>query len=89
MQVEKYRPSHIRDIVGNVDAVARLQVVAQEGNMPNIILAVLVPFTFDAYIWFMLFSTLVLDCMWVTLPLVLPEAACQAWGLPSRVMVKF
>ena len=39
-QVEKYRPALIKDIVGNVDAVARLQVVAQEGNMPNIILAV-------------------------------------------------
>jgi replication factor C subunit 2/4 len=38
--VEKYRPTLIRDIVGNVDAVARLQVVAKEGNMPNIILAV-------------------------------------------------
>jgi len=39
-QVEKFRPTLIRDIVGNVDAVARLQVVAKEGNMPNIILAV-------------------------------------------------
>ncbi len=38
--MEKYRPTLIRDIVGNVDAVARLQVVAKEGNMPNIILAV-------------------------------------------------
>jgi len=28
------------EIVGNVDAVARLKVVAETGNMPNIILAV-------------------------------------------------
>lgn len=40
MQLEKYRPSQIKDIVGNAEAVARLQVIAQEGNMPNVILAV-------------------------------------------------
>jgi replication factor C subunit 2/4 len=38
--VEKYRPSIISDIVGNVEAVSRLQIIAEEGNMPNIILAV-------------------------------------------------
>ncbi|KAF8067401.1 RFC2 [Scenedesmus sp. PABB004] len=38
--VEKYRPALVRDIVGNVEAVARLQVIAEEGNMPNMILAV-------------------------------------------------
>lgn len=38
-QVEKYRPVRIRDIVGNVEAVSRLQVIAEEGNMPNMILA--------------------------------------------------
>ena len=38
--VEKYRPLRIRDIVGNDDAVARLQVIANEGNMPNLILSV-------------------------------------------------
>lgn len=37
--VEKYRPKDIRDVVGNVEAVSRLQVVAKEGNFPNIILA--------------------------------------------------
>ncbi|KAL4432809.1 hypothetical protein ABPG77_008135 [Micractinium sp. CCAP 211/92] len=37
--VEKYRPTRIKDIVGNVEAVSRLQVIADEGNMPNIILA--------------------------------------------------
>jgi hypothetical protein len=40
LQVEKYRPQYVRDVVGNVDAVARLQVIAEEGNMPNIILSV-------------------------------------------------
>lgn len=39
-QVEKYRPQLIRDIVGNKEAVGRLQVVAEEGNMPNLILSV-------------------------------------------------
>ena len=39
-QVEKYRPHLIKDIVGNVEAVARLQVIAEEGNLPNLILAV-------------------------------------------------
>ncbi|PRW18302.1 Replication factor C subunit 2 [Chlorella sorokiniana] len=37
--VEKYRPTRIKEIVGNVEAVSRLQVIAGEGNMPNIILA--------------------------------------------------
>jgi replication factor C subunit 2/4 len=37
--VEKYRPTRIRDIVGNVEAVRRLQVIAEEGNVPNMILS--------------------------------------------------
>ncbi|XP_021817376.1 replication factor C subunit 2 isoform X3 [Prunus avium] len=37
--VEKYRPSNVADIVGNEDAVSRLQVIARDGNMPNLILA--------------------------------------------------
>ncbi|CAN6480718.1 unnamed protein product [Victoria cruziana] len=37
--VEKYRPTRVADVVGNQDAVSRLQVIAREGNMPNIILA--------------------------------------------------
>ncbi|KAL3619319.1 Subunit of heteropentameric Replication factor C (RF-C) [Castilleja foliolosa] len=37
--VEKYRPSKVKDIVGNEDAVSRLQVIAHDGNMPNLILA--------------------------------------------------
>ncbi|KAH8940525.1 hypothetical protein BDL97_15G093600 [Sphagnum fallax] len=35
--VEKYRPHRVSDIVGNQDVVARLQVIAQGGNMPNLI----------------------------------------------------
>jgi hypothetical protein len=35
----------VKDVVGNVDAVSRLQVIAEEGNMPNIILSVcFIPF---------------------------------------------
>ncbi|XWS61819.1 hypothetical protein CRYUN_Cryun07bG0158000 [Craigia yunnanensis] len=37
--VEKYRPNKISDIVGNEDAVSRLQVIARDGNMPNLILS--------------------------------------------------
>ncbi len=39
-QIEKFRPPLIKDIVGNSEAVARLQVIAEEGNLPNLILAV-------------------------------------------------
>ncbi len=41
--VEKYRPKDIKDIVGNVETVSRLQIIASEGNMPNLILAVRLP----------------------------------------------
>lgn len=37
--VEKYRPHILDDIVGNEETVSRLQVVARDGNMPNIILS--------------------------------------------------
>mmetsp|Transcript_25076 Transcript_25076/g.63635 ORF Transcript_25076/g.63635 Transcript_25076/m.63635 type:complete len:353 (-) Transcript_25076:167-1225(-) len=37
--LEKYRPTEVKDIVGNEDTVARLAIIAQEGNMPNIILS--------------------------------------------------
>ena len=39
-QVEKYRPTKVNEIVGNREAVERLQVISEEGNLPNIILAV-------------------------------------------------
>ncbi|KAJ7559227.1 hypothetical protein O6H91_04G075100 [Diphasiastrum complanatum] len=35
--VEKYRPHKLSDVVGNQDAVSRLQVIARDGNMPNLI----------------------------------------------------
>ncbi|KNC81494.1 replication factor C subunit 2 [Sphaeroforma arctica JP610] len=37
--VEKHRPLVLTDIVGNEETVSRLQVIAQHGNVPNIILA--------------------------------------------------
>lgn len=37
--VEKYRPTRIDDIVGNKATATRLKTIAQEGNMPNIIIA--------------------------------------------------
>jgi len=37
--VEKYRPTLIKDIVGNEETVARLRVIAKEGNLPNIIIS--------------------------------------------------
>ncbi|CAI0414262.1 unnamed protein product [Linum tenue] len=37
--VEKYRPSKVADIVGNEDAISRLQVIATQGNLPNLILS--------------------------------------------------
>ena len=37
--IEKYRPTTFQDIVGNEDAVSRLAVFAEKGNLPNVILA--------------------------------------------------
>ena len=47
--VEKYRPNKVVDIVGNEDAVSRLQVIARDGNMPNLILSVSDLITFHFY----------------------------------------
>lgn len=49
--VEKYRPSRVADVVGNSDAVSRLEVIARDGNMPNLILSVsaISPNTFRAH----------------------------------------
>ena len=37
--VEKYRPRTLDELCGNVDAVSRLRLIAQDGNLPNIIFA--------------------------------------------------
>ena len=37
--VEKYRPRVLSDVVGNVETIERLKVIAQHGNMPNLIIA--------------------------------------------------
>lgn len=38
--VEKYRPLRLKDIVGNEETVSRLKVIAQEGNVPNVVISV-------------------------------------------------
>jgi DNA polymerase III delta prime subunit len=37
--VEKYRPNTLHEVVGNEETIKRLQVIANEGNMPNIIIS--------------------------------------------------
>lgn len=37
--VEKYRPVFLKDTVGNVESISRLEVIANEGNVPNIIVS--------------------------------------------------
>lgn len=38
-RVEKYRPKLLKDVVGNSETVERLEVIAHDGNVPNIIIA--------------------------------------------------
>ena len=38
--MEKYRPIYLKDIVGNEETISRLEVIAEQGNMPNIIISV-------------------------------------------------
>lgn len=40
LRVEKYRPQVLDDIVGNSDTVERLKVIAEDGNVPHIIISV-------------------------------------------------
>eukprot|EP00611_Tribonema_gayanum_P023223 TRINITY_DN4838_c0_g1_i3.p1 TRINITY_DN4838_c0_g1~~TRINITY_DN4838_c0_g1_i3.p1 ORF type:complete len:333 (+),score=90.31 TRINITY_DN4838_c0_g1_i3:1666-2664(+) len=37
--VEKYRPQTLDEVVGNEQTIERLKVIAQEGNLPNIIIS--------------------------------------------------
>jgi len=37
--VEKYRPKSLEDVVGNEETLMRLRAIAQDGNMPNLILS--------------------------------------------------
>lgn len=39
-RIEKFRPTTFQEIVGNEETVARLEVFAKQGNVPNIIIAV-------------------------------------------------
>lgn len=36
--VEAYRPRTLADVLGNEETVSRLQAIAQDGNLPNLIL---------------------------------------------------
>lgn len=36
--IERYRPQTLDDVVGNEDTLVRLRAIAQDGNMPNLIL---------------------------------------------------
>lgn len=36
--VEKYRPMLLQDVAGNIDSVNKLKAIAQQGNLPNLIL---------------------------------------------------
>jgi replication factor C subunit 2/4 len=37
--VEKYRPAHLSEIVGNSETIERLQVMARDGNMPHLLVS--------------------------------------------------
>jgi replication factor C subunit 2/4 len=36
--IEKYRPQLLTDVVGNEETLVRLQAIAKDGNLPNLIL---------------------------------------------------
>ncbi|KAI4152956.1 MAG: hypothetical protein L6R39_001703 [Caloplaca ligustica] len=37
--VEKYRPVYLNDVVGNVETIERLKIIAKDGNMPHMIIS--------------------------------------------------
>lgn len=53
-RIEKYRPTTFPEIVGNEETVARLEVFAKQGNVPNIIIAVSIQKISVAIIFFYL-----------------------------------
>lgn len=70
-RVEKYRPQVLSDIVGNEETVARLMVIAKEGNMPNVILSVQLTQ-----------SDLTIGCLFLLLrarPVRVRRRACRHW----------
>lgn len=38
-RVEKYRPVFLDDVVGNVETIERLKIIAKDGNMPHVIIS--------------------------------------------------
>lgn len=36
--IEKYRPQKLSDVFGNEETVVRLEAIARDGNLPNLIL---------------------------------------------------
>lgn len=38
-RVEKYRPRVLDDVVGNIETIERLKVIAKDGNLPHIIIS--------------------------------------------------
>ena len=38
--LEKYRPSTLEEVHGNEDVIERLKIIAEEGNVPHMILVV-------------------------------------------------
>ena len=37
--MEKYRPVFLDDVVGNVETIERLKIIAKDGNMPHVIIS--------------------------------------------------
>jgi replication factor C subunit 2/4 len=38
--IEKYRPEYLNDVVGNKEVIMQLKHIAEQGNVPNMILVV-------------------------------------------------
>lgn len=53
-RIEKYRPQTFQEIVGNEDTTNRLSIIAKQGNLPNLIIAVTILFPNERNIFFYL-----------------------------------